>query len=390
VKEVGSHEHPDARAASGAGRIDLQGLVTDERGAPAHGGAPRYRLRPSVEPFFAAGGDVYLLRPGTGEEHVVRAPTDDDRVLLRRLAREWVAAPAGSAVDARLAPLIDAGVVVREPVSPPLRPEEAQRFDRQLPYLAELGDPRELQRRLRASRVVVLGCGGLGTWALGALASVGIGRFVLIDDDAVELSNLNRQILFRARDVGRSKVALAADWVREFDPSIEAVTMSERVRGPADLASAVAGADALVLTADWPPYELARWVNEACVAHGVAFLTAGQQPPLLKVGPTYIPGRGACFACHERQLSRDFPLYEELAEQRRRDPPAATTLGPASGVIGALLALEILHLLTGAGQPATHDRALLIDMRTLEMHWEGVERDRRCPACAALWAPSRP
>jgi bacteriocin biosynthesis cyclodehydratase domain-containing protein len=362
--------------------------VIQGRGAPPHDDAPRYRLRASVEPFFAAGGDVYLLRPGTGDDHVVRAPTDDDRLLLRRLARDSVAAPGGSAVAARLAPLIKAGVVVREPMSPPLDPEVAQRFDRQLPYLAELGDPRELQRRLRASRVVVLGCGGLGTWALGALASVGIGRFVLIDDDAVELSNLNRQILYRAADVGRPKVALAADWVRRFDPSIEAVTMPERVRGPADLASAVAGSDALVLTADWPPYELARWVNEACVAHGVAFLTAGQQPPLLKVGPTYVPGRGACFDCHEHQLRRDFPLYEELAEQRRRDPPAATTLGPASGVIGTLLALEVLHLLTGGGHLATHDRALLIDMRTLEMRWEGVERDPGCPTCAARWASS--
>jgi molybdopterin/thiamine biosynthesis adenylyltransferase len=340
-----------------------------------------YRLRPSVELFFSAAGDVYLLRPGAGADHVVRAPAADDRALLRRLAREPVAAADGSATARRLAPLVAAGVVVPEPVSPALAPEEAQRFDRQLPYLAELGDPREIQRRLRAARVVVLGCGGLGTWALGALASVGIGGFVLVDDDAVELSNLNRQILFRARDVGRSKVDLAADWLREFDPSIEAVTISRRATGPDDVAAAVAGCDALLLTADWPPYELARWVNEACVADGVAFLTAGQQPPLLKVGPTYIPGRGACFACHERELRRDFPLYEELAEQRRREPPAATTLGPASGVIGALLALEVLHLIAGPGPPATHDRALLVDMRTLETRWEGIERDPGCPTC---------
>src|SRR6266536_3639922 len=107
---------------------------------------------------------MYLLRPGSAEDHVVRNPSADDRALLERLAREPVAAPAGSAVATRLAPLIQAGVVVRDPVSPGLDPEEAERFDRQLPYLAELGDPRELQRRLRAGRVVILGCGGLGTW----------------------------------------------------------------------------------------------------------------------------------------------------------------------------------------------------------------------------------
>jgi molybdopterin-synthase adenylyltransferase len=344
--------------------------------------APLYRLRPSIEPFFAASGDVYLLRPGTRDEHVVRDPSDEDRELLRRLAREAVAAPAGGGAASRIAPLVAAGVVVPEPSSPPLAPAEAERFDRQLPYLAELGDPRDVQRRLLASRVVVLGCGGLGTWALGALASVGIGTFVLIDHDAIELSNLNRQILYGVADLGRPKVTVAAEWLRRFDAAVEVVTMSRRVEGPPDLDDAVDGADALVLVADWPPYDLARWVNDACLAHGVAFITAGQQPPLLKIGPTYIPGLGACLACHEHQVRRDFPLYDELVERRRRDPPAATTLGPASGIVGTLLALEVMHLIAGSEPPATHDRALLLDMRTLHARWEGIERDPACSACA--------
>jgi molybdopterin-synthase adenylyltransferase len=350
---------------------------------------PRYRLRPSIEPFFAASGDVYLLRPGTRDEHVIRAPGDADRALLRRLAREPVAAPAGGAVASRIAPLVAAGVVVPESSSPSLRPADAQRFDRQLPYLAELGDPRDVQRRLRAGRVVVLGCGGLGTWALGAMASAGIGSFVLIDHDTIELSNLNRQILYGEADLGRPKVVVAAEWLQRFDASIEVRTIAQRVDGPADLIGAVAGADALVLVADWPPYDLARWVNEACLTHGVPFITAGQQPPLLKIGPTYLPGRGACYVCHEHHVRRDFPLYDELVERRRRDPPRATTLGPASGVIGTLLATEVLHLIAAAEPPATHDRALLLDMRTLEAHWEGVERDPACAACGSRRSVTR-
>jgi bacteriocin biosynthesis cyclodehydratase domain-containing protein len=370
----------------------VSGAVPEAAGDAAARGSdglgPRYRLRPSIEPFFAASGDVYLLRPGTRDEHVVRSPSDEDRALLARLAREPVAAPAGGAVAARIAPLVAAGVVVPEPSSPPLAPADAERFDRQLPYLAELGDPRDVQRRLRAGRVVVLGCGGLGTWALGAMASAGIGSFVLIDDDAIELSNLNRQILYGESDLGRPKVTVAAEWLRRFDASIEVLTIARRVAGPGDLVGAVAGADALVLVADWPPYDLARWVNEACLAHAVPFITAGQQPPLLKIGPTYLPGRGACLACHEQQVRRDFPLYDELVERRRRDPPAATTLGPASGIVGTLLALEIVHLIAGGSPPATHDRALLVDMRTLETRWESVRHDPACAACGRLSAGS--
>jgi bacteriocin biosynthesis cyclodehydratase domain-containing protein len=322
-----------------------------EDGVP-RGQTRRFRLRPSIEPFFAASGDVYLLRPGTRDEHVVRAPSQEDRTLLRRLARESVAAPAGGDVESRIAALIEAGVVVPEPSSSPLAPNDAERFDRQLPYLAELGDPRDVQRRLRAGRVVVLGCGGLGTWALGALASAGIGGFVLIDHDTIELSNLNRQVLYGEADLGQPKVDVAAAWLRRFDASLEVLTLSRRVESPADL------------------------------AHDVPFITAGQQPPLLKVGPTYIPGRGACLACHEGQVRRDFPLYDELVEERRRDPPAATTLGPASGIIGTLLALEVMHLIAAAAPPATHDRALLLDMQTLETRWERIVRDPACAVCA--------
>jgi molybdopterin-synthase adenylyltransferase len=346
--------------------------------------APRYRLRASIEPFFAASGDIYLLRPGTRDEHVVRAPNDEDRALLLRLAHEAVAAPAGGHIASRIAPLVAAGVVVADPSSPPLDAREVERFDRQLPYLAELGDPRDVQRRLRAGRVVVLGCGGLGTWALGALASVGIGRFVLIDHDTIELSNLNRQILYGEADLGKSKVAVAAEWLRRFDPTIQVRSVSRRVEAPDDLVPVVTGADAVVLVADWPPYDLARWVNEACVSQRVPFVTAGQQPPLVKIGPTYIPGRGACLACHETAVRRGFPLYDELATYRRRDPPRATTLGPASGLIGTLLGLEVMHLLASSNPPATHDRALLIDIGTFETRWETIERDLDCACCAGV------
>jgi bacteriocin biosynthesis cyclodehydratase domain-containing protein len=361
-----------------SGDADAPGL--DATG-PTDVSAPRYRLRPSIEPFFAASGDVYLLRPGTHDEHVVRAPGDEDRALLARLARDAVPAPAGGQVAARIAPLVAAGVVVPEPSSPPLQPADAQRFDRQLPYLAELGDPRDVQRRLRAARVVILGCGGLGTWALSALASVGIGGFVLIDHDTIELSNLNRQILYGEADVGRPKVEVAADWLRRFDATIDVTTVAQRIEGAGDLPDLVTGAHALVLVADWPPYDLARWVNEASLERGVPFITAGQQPPLLKVGPTYIPGRGPCLACHETAVRRDFPLYDELAERRRSDPPPATTLGPASGIVGTLLALDVMHLIAGAETLATHEHAVLIDMRTLQTRTERVERDPACAAC---------
>jgi bacteriocin biosynthesis cyclodehydratase domain-containing protein len=326
--------------------------------------------------FPAAAGDVYLLRPGGAPTVVVRQPGAEDRELLERLAVEAV--PECE----RIAPLVAAGLLVAEPRGEPLDADAGERFARQLPYFAEAGDAAATQRRLRAARVAVIGCGGLGTWALGALAGLGVGHFTLVDHDIVELANLNRQILYGVADVGAPKVACAARWVRALDPRIGVREIARRVEGEAGAAAAIDGADAVVLAADWPPYELGRWVNRACVRGGVPFMVAGQQPPVLKIGPTYFPGRGPCFACHERRLAADFPLYPELAEHRRRHPGEATTLGPASGVVGTLMALEIMHLLTGGEPVATQGSALLIDMRTLEQRWEAIERDPGCPVCA--------
>jgi bacteriocin biosynthesis cyclodehydratase domain-containing protein len=358
----------------------LSGLA----GAPSRGGgARRYRLHPSIELFPAENGDVYLLRPGAAPPIVVRRPDPAARALLERLSGEPVEAPAGSDTAERLTPLIAAGALVDTTETTPVPAQLAARFARQLPYFAEFGDAGAVQLRLRRSTVAVLGCGGLGTWALGALACLGIGRFTLIDDDVVELSNLNRQVLYGCRDVGRPKAECAAEWVRALDHDVEVRAIRRRVSGPRDAAEAIEGANVLLLAADWPPYELGRWVNRACVDAGVPFVTAGQQPPLLKVGPTFVPGRGPCFACHERRLAAAFPLYPQVADHRRLHPAPAITLGPASGVVGTLMALEIMHLLVGPGPVATQGRALLIDMQTLEQRWEAFERDPGCPVCGS-------
>jgi bacteriocin biosynthesis cyclodehydratase domain-containing protein len=352
---------------------------------PPPGRAPRLQLRAGIELFPADDGDVYLLDAGGRLTLVVRSPDRADRALPERLATGPIDAPTGSAVAARLEPLVEAGAVTPVSASAPLGAREHERFARQLGYLEELGDQHDVQRRLRSACIAILGCGGLGTWALGALACVGIGRLVLIDDDAVELSNLNRQILYRPDDIGAAKVTRAAAWLAAFDPTIDVIARRERITGPEPLADALVDCDVLVVAADWPPYELTRWVNTVCVARRMPFLTAGQQPPLLKVGPTYVPGRGPCFACHETQLQRSFPLYRQLAEHRRAHPQAAVTLGPASGLIGSLLALEVLHLVATDAPVATQARALLMDMRLLEVRWEGVERDPACPVCRSLF-----
>jgi bacteriocin biosynthesis cyclodehydratase domain-containing protein len=362
---------------------------------PGAGTARRYLLRPSVE-VIGADDDLYLLRPGDADL-AIRGPDAVDRLLVARLAEcgctlhdlQRAAAGAGISVAAdalkgKLDALIDAGAAVAHDGPPvELGAVDAERFARQLPYLAERGDAGRAQRRLREARVVVLGCGGLGTWSLAALASVGVGSFVLIDDDTVELSNLNRQILFGASDLGDGKAELAAAWVRRFDPEIDVRAVRMRITGPEQLEPLLTGADALVHAADTPPYELERWVNAACLAASVPWITSAQSPPILKIGPLYIPGRTACFTCHERQLARDHEMWPAVVRSRSERPVIATTLGPASGMLGTMIGLQLLELLSADEPPATAGHAHMIDMRDLTSRTAAVRRDPECQACSA-------
>lgn len=346
-----------------------------------------YALRRSVEVLSAPDGRVYLLRLGDSDL-VVPEPDATDRALLEALVEPSTLAALTQATGTEPAVIkekVDAlngvGVLTSWPAdTPPLEDHDAQRFDRQLPYLAEFGAPAELQRRLRDATVAIIGCGGLGTWALGGLAGAGVGHFVLVDDDTVEPSNLNRQILYVDADIGRSKAECAGEWVRRFAPRTDVTTICRRMRGVEDIAPLARDADLVILLADWPAYEIERWVNEACIAASTPYIACGQGTPIMKIGPLYVPGRTACFACEETQMRAAAPLYDDVVAMRQRTTASAMTLGPAAGIVGTLLSLEVMHALLG--QPAaTEGRALLLDIQTLETSWAPVERDPACPVC---------
>ncbi|HMJ02068.1 MAG TPA: TOMM precursor leader peptide-binding protein [Conexibacter sp.] len=363
--------------------------------ASSGGADPVYALRASVEVLAASDGRVYLLRPGASDL-VVPEPDETDRALLAALADPATVEALVEAtsvergvVEQKLDALARAGVLTSWPHDVTALPADAAlRFDRQLPYLAEFGAPADMQRRLAEATVAVLGCGGLGTWALGGLACAGVGRFLLVDDDVVEASNLNRQVLYVDADVGRLKVECAAEWVRRFAPRATLRTIPRRVRGVADVLPLAREADVVVLLADWPPYELERWVNEACVATSTPYISCGQATPLMKIGPLYVPGRTACFACEETQMRAVAPLYDEVVALRARNAARGVTLGPAAGVVGTLISLEVMHNLLER-PAATEGRAMLLDIQTFETSWEAVERDPACAVCGPRVADDR-
>lgn len=391
---------PQAGEAGSPGILHPEGRLS-RRGDRARGGARslsptlRLRIKSSIDVFPAADGDIYLLRSGFGDEFCLERPNRVERATVRALDNGWVRTPdlmkELASTDTERADLagaiasLEALNLLEPEVSGHLTPAESERYSRQVIYFDDLvprgASGAEVQANLRASTVVMLGCGGLGSWAALSLAVAGIGRIRLVDDDTVELSNLNRQITFNEDDIGVRKVDAARRALRTVNSEVVVEAVDKRISSSEDVREIIDSADLLIATADWPPHDLPRWVNAACIAAGVPFITAGQFFPAIRVGPMTIPGETACLECLEMKARRSHPLYDELAAHRTRNPTVAATISPASGLAGSMLAMEAVHLLGGAIAPATLGAAFTIDLRHLTQVREDIARLPDCPAC---------
>jgi molybdopterin-synthase adenylyltransferase len=353
----------------------------------------RPRIKRTTEEIETPEGDIYLLRPSADNDIRIEQPDADERRLLaavngERTLEELRAEFGAAEVDDLIAQLLELEVVEDADDDELLPAGELERFDRQLRYFSDVGTggitPSECQERLREAKVAVLGVGGLGGWSALALACTGVGEMWLIDGDRVEISNLNRQIQFSESDIGELKVERAAARLRAFNSEMKVTTEARRLESEEDIAEFIAGSDVVIDAADWPAHDIERWCNAACFAAGIPYITMSHFPPIARVGPLYVPGKTGCFICQEIGYRREYPLFDVAVEQRRAKPSPAATLGPACGLIGGQVGMEVLHLLTGLSEPATQGVAHIYDLRTMEVKREPVVSEPECPICGEM------
>jgi bacteriocin biosynthesis cyclodehydratase domain-containing protein len=356
----------------------------------------RPRLKTTTEVFTGPAGELCLLRPSADADLVLEGAGDRAHELVTRLdgrtGRPALDAEFGEPAVTELVGLLDGeGLLEDASAYDALAADERDRYDRQLRYFADTApagvSAPDCQARLRESRVVVLGVGGLGSWAALGLACCGIGELVLCDGDVVELSNLNRQVLFTPADIGRPKAAVAAAALQAFNPGVRVTPVERAVATPEALAEAVRGASLVVDAADRPAHDIERMVNAVCFAERVPYVTMSHFPPFARVGPLYVPGETGCFNCQERAYRRSYELYDHIVDQRRGAPSPAATLGPVCAFVGGQVALDVVHHLTGLCEPASKGVGRVFDMRTLEATSEPVPCDPLCEVCAPLEAP---
>lgn len=358
----------------------------------------RPRIKRTTEPIGSPDGDVYLLRPSAENDIRIENPDESQRQLLEALdgehSLEQLEEQFGKQEVGDVISQLQELEAIEDAADDDLLPEaELLRFDRQLRYFSDVGPtgltPSECQQRLREAKVAVLGVGGLGGWAAYSLACCGIGEMWLIDGDRVEASNLNRQILYSEAQVGLLKVEAAAARLRAFNSAMRITSTARRLESQAEIADFIDGADVVIDGADWPAHDIERWCNSACFEAGIPYITMSHFPPIARVGPLYVPGKTGCFNCQETAYRREYPLFDVAVEQRRAQPSPAATLGPACGLIGGQVGLDVLHLLTGLSEPSTLGASHIYDLRTMEVEREPVVPEPGCPVCGHLQPAER-
>ena len=245
----------------------------------------------------------------------------------------------------------------------PLSETERLRYSRHL-LLGEVG--LEGQQRLRAARVLIVGAGGLGSPAALYLTAAGVGRIGLIDGDHVDLSNLQRQILFDSASIGAPKAETARRRLLQLNPEIEVIAHAEELRA-ANAAQLLAQYD---LVLDGSDRLTTRYlVNDACVLHRKPLVSAAVHR-FEGQAMSYVPGQGPCYRC----------LFSSNSEGLVPNCAEAGVLGVLPGVMGTLQATEAIKLITGIGTPLV-GRLLTYDALELRFREFRFARRDDCAVC---------
>jgi bacteriocin biosynthesis cyclodehydratase domain-containing protein len=356
------------------------------------------RLKPTVDVRRTADGRILILRADLNGQDMElegdsawigrflelldgrRGPED----LQAALAEDGYRATSATVHEA-LDELASAGLIDDAASDRILDGYTAERYSRQLAYFADLtdrsGGAAVAQQRLSQASVCILGVGGLGSWAAYGLACAGVGHLILVDGDRLELSNLNRQVLYSEAALGGSKAELAAQRLQAFSERATVEPIVRRLASLDDVSDVIAGADLVIDAADSPAHLIDRWVNQACFAAEVPYIAMSQSPPKIRIGPLYAPGQTGCYHCLEQNYRDCFADYDLLAESAPTSSIAAT-FGAACGAVGSLVAAEAVHFLTGLTTPTALACAITFDLRDLTSVSTPVRQRADCPVCA--------
>ncbi|MEV5066307.1 ThiF family adenylyltransferase [Streptomyces sp. NPDC053794] len=369
------------------------------------------RIKPTL-PVYRVADQLYIQLPGkcvemADESHAVETfvslldgtrTLPEVRAALKDLGTDL---PEDEIADA-IRKFDQAGLLEDGAAETGLDAHHLERWKRNLGFLENYSSlttsKYALQRRMRDYRVVLLGLGGVGSHMLYDLVGLGVRDIRIVDFDTVELSNLNRQILYREEDIGRAKIEVASERILAYDPLLKLDTRSTYIGCAEEALAVVEGRDLVLSAVDMPKMQVVNWINQACVRAGATLITGGVDSRRIAYY-TMIPGVTGCVECWKADVAERDPVSAGLSA-RKTEWAESNTAEPRfpedMSAFGALVTLYTAHVLAEVVRLATGIAPSTSQGRLMEAYFDDVvpresERWSRrddCPVCAHLPARS--
>ncbi len=238
--------------------------------------------------------------------------------------------------------------------------KELIRYNRQL-LIPEFGE--EGQKKLKGSHAIITGVGGLGCASATYLTAAGVGRITLVDFDMIELSDLNRQVLYCEEDIGERKVVVAQRKLSKLNPTVEIIPIFAKITKK-NVSSIIDGAHVVVDGLDNLAARLI--VNSACIRHKIPYIYAGVSR-LRGMITTIVPGKTPCLAC----------IYPEGSQ----GGGGIGVLGVIPALIANFQALESIKLLIGQ-PPSLAGKLLRFNGNDMKFRIDDIKRNESCKVCS--------
>lgn len=274
-----------------------------------------------------------------------------------------------------------------------LTARDLERYDRGIQLQSWVDQRRrssryELQSRLKDSRVAIIGLGGIGSAVAASLAASGVGRIHCVDGDRVELSNLNRQLVFTEADIGRPKAETGLARLRALNSDIEITAVEQELASPGELGTQVAGSDIFVLCAD-RPRGIEHWADQISRDLGIPWAVGSYGGPKILFG-VFIPGRTACYGCmvaaHRVRMMR--AGGSDLLDLQPI-PGFNAVIAATAQICGHFLALEVISHLCGWPVQTAGGQLFLSATDYEHRHFFPAEPQPGCHNCGDLLSAQR-
>ncbi|MCL2566706.1 MAG: ThiF family adenylyltransferase [Alphaproteobacteria bacterium] len=226
-----------------------------------------------------------------------------------------------------------------------------------------------IQKKLNDARVVLLGLGGLGSHVLFDMAAMGIHHIRAVEFDKVEISNLNRQILYNESNIGSYKAEIAAKRIKEFNSKLDFEVINTKIESQQQLQNLIKGYDVVVCVADRPKTQIRSWLNESCVKEGIPFITGGLDTQVAR-WYSYIPKISGCTECWRKTIAEndkesDYILKKHQETELKGDNAAFVAF--VSLIAGFIIA-ELTKIITNIAKPLGINRCMEINFNNMETY----------------------